>query len=68
MMRTADFTVGQRVISAPGLHWMPTQRTGTVLEVNRALVLVRLDPTPRRPQGERKSFLRRNLQICQASR
>jgi hypothetical protein len=66
MMPATDFTVGQRVISAPGLHSMAIQRAGTVLEVNRALIIVLLDPTPCRPHGERKSFLRRNLQPCQA--
>jgi hypothetical protein len=56
-----DFTIGQRVASRPGLHWMPTQRAGTVIDVNQALVIVLLDPTPRWPRGERKAFTRKNI-------
>jgi hypothetical protein len=56
-----DFTIGQRVASRPGLHWMPVQRFGRVADVNPALIIVQLDGTPHRPHGERKAFLRKNL-------
>lgn len=56
-----DFTIGQRVKSAPGLSWMPIQRSGTVIETNHTLIIVLLDGTPHRPRGERRSFLRKNL-------
>jgi hypothetical protein len=59
-MRT-DFAIGQRVASLPGLHWMPVQRAGTVLDINPVLVIVLLDPTSRWPRGERKAFTRKNI-------
>jgi hypothetical protein len=62
-MTTTSFTVGQRVISAPGLHWMPVQRRGTVILDNGHDGVVVLLDAPLNPysKGQRKFFLYRNI-------
>lgn len=60
----SDFTVGQRVISAPGLHWLPQRVLGTVIDVNAAMVIVYLDHPNKRSGSRDKrrlAFTRKNI-------
>lgn len=60
-----DFAPGDRVISAPGLHWLPQRVTGTVIEANPSVVIVLLDfPSSRSGSRDKRrlSFSRKNLE------
>jgi hypothetical protein len=60
-----DFTIGQRVTSVPGLHWLKQRVTGTVIDVNASCIIVLLDfPCSRSGSRDKRrlSFSRKNLE------
>lgn len=68
-MSAPRFAEGDRVVSAPGLHWLPVQRRGTVLLDNgHDGCVVYLDhPCPRSGSGDKRRmfFTYRNIQPLQ---
>jgi hypothetical protein len=62
-MHTHRYAEGDRVVSVPGLHWMPIQRAGTVILDNGHDGVVVLLDAPLNPysKGQRKFFLYRNI-------